>query len=114
MAEIFENTIEFMPDWANENIEDDLVKAVDKYEEQQKIKKTKSRFANVKTSELSQILEQSQSSATKRNTKWVVNLFEGEFLYTKQLRNSSKLQKSILKTDYFSYTFLQTGVVKET
>jgi hypothetical protein len=36
MAEIFENTIEFMPDWANENFEDDLVKAVDKYKEQHK------------------------------------------------------------------------------
>ena len=42
MAEIFENSIEFMPNWANENIEDDLVKAVDEYEEQQKIQKTKS------------------------------------------------------------------------
>jgi hypothetical protein len=39
LAEIFENPIEFMPDWANKNIEDDLVKAVDKYEEQQRIKK---------------------------------------------------------------------------
>ena len=42
MAEMFENSIEFMPNWANENIEDDLVKAVDEYEEQQKIQKTKS------------------------------------------------------------------------
>ena len=92
MAENFENysefltksddvlpeNAEFLPECLNEGIEEELVKAVNNWEEQQSKKKAKSRFANVRNSELSEILEKSQSAATKKNTKWVVNLFEGE------------------------------------
>lgn len=78
MAENFENFEEFIPKWAYEDIEQSLVEAVDQYEEEENEKK--SRFANVKNGELEEILVQAQSTATRRNTKWVVNVFEGELL----------------------------------
>lgn len=78
MAEIFEKYSQLMPEWANESLEEELVKAVDEYEAEQKKENRKSRFVRVQNSQLSQIIEQSQSSATKRNTKWVINIFEGK------------------------------------
>ena len=41
MAEIFENCSELTPEWANESLEEDLVKAVNEYEGQQKKEKHK-------------------------------------------------------------------------
>ena len=48
-----------------------------------------------------QILAQSQSPATKRNTKWVVNLFEGEFLYTRQELAPLNYKSPFLKQNTF-------------
>ena len=59
-------------DWANEEKEITLVEAVDKF---QKEVEEKTRF--YVENDLEKILEQSQSLATKRNTKWVVKLFQG-------------------------------------
>ncbi len=36
MVKIFENSTEFMPEWANKNIEEDVEAAFDKYEEQKR------------------------------------------------------------------------------
>ena len=41
MAEIFENYSELMPEWANESLEEDRVKAVDENEGQQNKRKHK-------------------------------------------------------------------------
>ena len=72
MAENFEALENISPDWANEEIEITLVEAVDKF---QKEEEEKTRF--YVENDLEKILEQSQSLATKRNTKWVVELFQG-------------------------------------
>ena len=72
MAENFETLENILPDWANEEIEKTLVEAVDKF---QKEEEEKTRF--YVENDLEKILEQSQSLATKRNTKWVVILFQG-------------------------------------
>lgn len=72
MAENFETLENILPDWANEEIEITLVEAVDKF---QKEEEEKTRF--YVENDLEKILEQSQSLATKRNTKWVVKLFQG-------------------------------------
>ena len=72
MAENFETLENILPDWANEEIEITLVEAVDKFQMEEE---EKTRFS-VET-DLEKILEQSQSLATKRNTKWVVKLFQG-------------------------------------
>lgn len=66
MAESFENLEDIIPDWVNDDVEICLAEAVDKFEKQ------------VEENDLEKILEQSQSSETKRNTKWVVKLFQGE------------------------------------
>ena len=72
MAENFETLENISPDWANEEIEITLVEVVDKF---QKEEEEKTRF--YVENDLEKILEQSQSLATKRNTKWVVKLFQG-------------------------------------
>ena len=72
MAENFETLENILPDWANEEIEITLVEAVDKFQMEEE---EKTRF--YVESDLEKILEQSQSLATKRNTKWVVKLFQG-------------------------------------
>ena len=72
MAENFETLENILPDWANKEIEITLVEAVDKF---QKEEEEKTRF--YVENDLEKILEQSQSLATKRNTKWVVKLFQG-------------------------------------
>ena len=102
MAENFETLENILSDWANEEIEITLVGAVDKF---QKKEKEKTRF--YVENDLEKILEQSQSLATKRNTKWVVKLFQGNnqffcfaFKYHKKqkfkeidlLNNSSTIQ----------------------
>ncbi len=66
--------IDLIPDWANEDVEESLTEFVDKYEKQEE--EQKARF--FVEDDLEKILEQSQSNATKRNTKWVVKLFQGE------------------------------------
>ena len=72
MAENFETLENILPDWANEEIEITLIEAVAKF---QKEEEEKTRF--YVENDLEKILEQSQSLATKRNTKWVVKLFQG-------------------------------------
>ena len=64
-----------IPEWANEDIGTSLAEAVDQYENEKTA--AKSRFAEIENKELHKILEDSQSIATKRCTKWVVKLFEG-------------------------------------
>lgn len=68
MVESFENLEVILPDCVNENIEQSLAEAVDDYE-----KKEKKRFTE--ETDLEKLLEVSQSIA-KRNTKWVVKLFQ--------------------------------------
>ena len=72
MAENFETLENILPDLANKEIEITLVEAVYKF---QKEEEEKTRF--YVENDLEKILEQSQSLATKRNTKWVVKLFQG-------------------------------------
>ena len=72
MAENFETSENILPDLANKEIEITLVEAVYKF---QKEEEEKTRF--YVENDLEKILEQSQSLATKRNTKWVVKLFQG-------------------------------------
>ena len=72
MAENFETLENILPDWANEEIEITLVEAVDKFQKEEE-EKTLFYVEN----DLEKILEQSQSLTTKRNTKWVVKLFQG-------------------------------------
>ena len=38
MAELFENLREFIPDWANKHLEEDLIEVVDVFEQQQRKK----------------------------------------------------------------------------
>ena len=68
MVESFENLEVILPDCVNENIEQSLAEAVDDYE-----KKEKKRFTE--ETDLEKLLEVSQPIA-KRNTKWVVKLFQ--------------------------------------
>ena len=70
LAESFEN----LAYWKNEDLEKSLVEAVDSYDKQEEEKKTRFSVEN----DLTKLLEQSQSNATKRNTKWVVKLFQGK------------------------------------
>ncbi len=56
MAEILENFMGFMPEWANRNIEEHRVEAVDEYEEQIKHRNDFNRFANTKNRKPSKIL----------------------------------------------------------
>ena len=75
MAETFENSEDVLPEWKQDEMEKSLVQAVNLYEKQEERKK---RF--FVEDNLENILEKSQSIATKRNTKWVVILFQGENL----------------------------------
>ena len=74
MAESFENLDDILPDWANEDLEKSLAEAVDSYVKQEEERKSRFSVEN----DLTKLLEQSQSNATKRNTKWVVKLFQGK------------------------------------
>ena len=74
MAESFENLDDILADWVNEDFEKSLVEAVDSYDKQEKERKSRFSVEN----DLTKLLEQSQSNATKRNTKWVVKLFQGK------------------------------------
>ena len=73
MAGSFENLEDVLPDWSKDDIEESLAQAVTLYEKQEE---QKTRF--FVEDNLENILEQSQSVATKRNTKWVVKLFQGK------------------------------------
>ena len=68
MAESFENLDDILADWVNEDFEKSLVEAVDSYDKQEKERKSRFSVEN----DLTKLLEQSHSNATKRNTKWVV------------------------------------------
>ena len=70
MAESFEN----LANWENEDLEKSLAKAVDSYDKQEEEKNTHFSVEN----DLTKLLEQFQSNVTKRNTKWVVKLFQGK------------------------------------
>ena len=72
MAENFETLENILPDLANKEIEITLVEAVYKFQKEEE-EKTRFHVEN----DLQKILEQSQSLTTKRNTKWVVKLFQG-------------------------------------
>ena len=72
MAESFENLNDNLADWVNDDFEKSLVEAEDSYDKQEKERKTRFSVEN----ELKKLLEQSQSNETKRNTKWVVKLFQ--------------------------------------
>ena len=73
MAGTFENLEDILPEWAKKDIEESLAEAVDMCEKEEE-QKTRFPVEN----ELEIILEKSQSVATKRNTKWVVKLFQGK------------------------------------
>ena len=73
MAETFENLEDVLPDWTQDDIEESLAEKVNLYEKQEERKK---RF--FVEDNLENLLEKSQSIATKRNTKWVVKLFQGK------------------------------------
>ena len=74
MAESFENLDDILSDWANEDLVKSLAEAVDSYVKQEEERKTRFSVAN----NLTKILEQSrQSSATKRNSKWIMKSFQG-------------------------------------
>ena len=76
MEESLENADNVLSDWANEDEGKSHAEVENSCEEQGKEKKA--RFFVEK--DLESILEQSQSSGTKRNTKWVVKLFQGKRL----------------------------------
>jgi len=73
MADISENVEDVLPNWSNDVTEETLAQAVTLYEKQEEQETCFSVEDN-----LGNILEQSQSVATKRNTKWVVKLFQGK------------------------------------
>ena len=73
MAETFENLEDDLPDWGKDDLEESLAQAVTLYEKQEE---RKTRF--FVQDNLQNILEESKSNATKRNTKWVVKLFQGK------------------------------------
>ena len=73
MVETFENLEDVLPDcWTEDDTEESLPQALNLYEKQGRKKLF---FVE---DNLENILEKSQSSATKRNTKWVVKVFQGE------------------------------------
>ncbi|XP_066026182.1 uncharacterized protein [Pocillopora verrucosa] len=72
MAESLENLDDILADWVNEDFEKSSVEAVDSYDKQEKERKSRFSVEN----DLTKLLEQSRSNATKRNTKWVVKLFQ--------------------------------------
>ena len=73
MAETFENLEDILPKWSKKDMKESLAEAVDMYEKREE-QKTRFPVEN----DLQMILEKSQSDATKRNTKWVVKLFQGK------------------------------------
>ena len=79
MAESFENLDDILADWVNEDFEKSLVEAVDSYDKQEKERKSRFSVEN----DLTKLLEQSQSNATKRNmfvrTSVTIFLFSPHF-----------------------------------
>ena len=76
-SKMAESLDDILAGWVNEDFEKSLVEAVDSYDkERRKEKERKSRFSV--ENDLTKLLEQSQSNATKRNTKWLVKLFQGK------------------------------------
>ena len=74
MAESLENVGDISPDLANEDVGESSVEVENISEKQGEERKARFFVEN----DLESILEQSQSSGTKRNTKWVVKLFQGK------------------------------------
>ena len=64
VAESFENLDDILADRVNEDVEKSFVEAVDSYDKQEKERKSRFSVEN----DLTKLLEQSQSNATKRNT----------------------------------------------
>ena len=102
MAESFENLDDILPDWANEDLEKSLAEAVDSYVKQEEERKSRFSVEN----DLKKLLEQSQSNATKRNTKWVVKLFQGKkplLCFEFNELNKQKLSENdLFETKFFS------------
>ena len=102
MAESFENLDDILPDWANEDLEKSLAEAVDSYVKQEEERKSRFSVEN----DLTKLLEQSQSNATKRNTKWVVKLFQGKkplLCFEFNELNKQKLSENdLFETKFFS------------
>ena len=76
MADGIENTGNISPDLANEDAEQSRAEVENSTENQGVERKARFFVEN----DLESILEQSQSIGTKRNTKWVVKLFQGKKL----------------------------------
>ena len=113
MAETFE---EILPDWAKEDIEETLAEALTMYEKQEQ-RKTRFFVEN----DLQNILEQSQSNATKKSTKWVVKLFQGKSpmlcFELNKINKQNVCEINLFQKFNFSqsqYLFTQIGVMKET
>ena len=77
MADGIENTGNISPDLANEDAEQSRAEVENSTENQGVERKARFFVEN----DLESILEQSQSIGTKRNTKWVVKLFQGKKLF---------------------------------
>ena len=65
MAESFENLDDILADWVNEDFEKSLAEAVESYDKQEKERKSRLSVEN----DLTKLLEQSQSNATKKKHK---------------------------------------------
>ena len=76
MEESLENVGDISPDLAIEDVGESVAEVENSSERQGE--ERKARFFVEK--DLESILEQSQSNGTKRNTKWVVKLFQGKNL----------------------------------
>ena len=97
-----ENLNDILADWVNEDFEKSLFEAVDSYDKQEKERKTRFSVEN----DLTKLSQQSQSNATKRNTKWVVKLFQGtpkqqqcysENIKNQVFQNSNKILEAKLR-----------------
>ena len=90
MADGLENAGNISPDLAKEDAEQSRAEVENSIEKQGEEKKARFFVEN----DLESILEQSQSTGTKRNTKWVVKLFQG-----KKLLLCFKFDKAIEQND---------------
>jgi len=116
MGETFANLEDILPDWVKDDIEESLAQAMALYEKQEE---QKTRFF-VEDIKLQNILEQLQSNATKRDTKWVVKLFQGKdpmlcFVFNKLIKQDvCEINSKIQLFSVSKYLFTQIGVTKET
>jgi len=76
MEESLANVGDTSPDLANEDVGESLDEVENSSEREGEERKARFFVEN----DLESILEQSQSNGTKRNTKWVVKLFQGKKL----------------------------------